>query len=228
MDLKAFVFDIDGTICDYNGLLSLEAVHSIRWLKKLGYHVLLASGRGPWDTYYLGVFLGCSKVAVCENGGILMTSPSDMKIFGDKTRCLEAYDLLCKHFDVRVKPVSARLTEVILLRTFDVNEGQRILDDAQIPVTIGDSKFALHLTKKGINKSVGLLEALSFLGVKPSQTAVIGDSETDLPMFEVCTYSAAVGNASQAVKSKASYVCREEIGNGSVEAVSHIMSKFGK
>ena len=157
-----------------------------------------------------------------------MTSPTDMKIFGDKTRCLEAYDLLCKHFDVRIKPVSARLTEVILLRTFDVDAAQRILDDAQIPVTIGDSKFALHLTKSGINKSVGLVEALSFLGVKPSQTAVIGDSETDLPMFEMCAYSAAVANASETVKSKASYVCREEIGNGSVEAVSHIMSKFGK
>jgi phosphoglycolate phosphatase len=228
LDLKALVFDIDGTICDYNGLLSLEAVHSIRWVRKLGYHVILASGRGPWDTYYLGVFLGCSKVAVCENGGILMTSPTDMKIFGDKTRCLEAYDLLCKHFDVRVKSVSARLTEVILLRTFDANAGQRIIDEAHIPVTIGDSKFALHLTKKGINKSVALNEALSFLGVKPSQTAVIGDSETDVPMFELCAYSAAVANASQAVKSKASYVCRQEIGDGSVEAISHIVSNFGK
>jgi phosphoglycolate phosphatase len=228
LDLRAFVFDIDGTICDYDGLLSLEAVHSIRWLRKLGYHVLLASGRGPWDTYYLGVFLGCSKVAVCENGGVLMTSPTDMKIFGDKTRSLEAYDILCKHFDVRIKPVSARLTEVVLLRTFEGADGQRILDENGIPVTINDSKFALHLTKKGINKSVALAEALTFLDVKPDQVAVIGDSETDLPMFELCAYSVAVGNASQAVKSKANYACKEEIGSGSVEAVAHIIDVFGK
>jgi hypothetical protein len=228
LDLKAFVFDIDGTICDFDGLLSLEATHSIRWLRKLGYHVILASGRGPWDTYYLGVFLGCSQVVVCENGGILMTSPTDMKIYGDKNVSLEAYDALAKHFDVRIKPVSARLTEVVLLRTFDPTEGQKVLDEMQIPVTINDSKFALHLTKRGINKSLGLAEALSFLSVKPNQTAVIGDSETDLPMFELCGYSAAVGNAPQTVKSKASYVCKEEIGNGSVEAVSHILGTFGK
>ena len=228
MDLRAFVFDIDGTICDNDGLLSLEAVHSIRWLRKLGFHVVLASGRGPWDTYYLGIYLGCSRVAVCENGGILMTSPTEMKIFGDKTKCLEAYDVLCKNLDVKIKPVSARLTEVVLLRTFEASQGQKILNENNVPVTINDSNFALHLTKKGINKSVALSDALAFLGVKPEQTAAIGDSETDLPMFELCAYSAAVGNASQAVKSKARYVCKEEIGSGAVEAVSHIMNEFGK
>lgn len=228
MELKAFVFDIDGTICDFDGVLSLEAAHSIRWLRKLGYHVILASGRGPWDTYYLGVFLGCSKVAVCENGGVLMISPTDLKLLGDKTVSLEAYDALSKKFDVRIKPVSARLTEVVLLRTFDAAEGQKVLDDMQIPVTINDSKFALHLTKKGINKGQGLLEILSFLGASPKETAVIGDSETDLSMFEICGYSAAVGNAPLEVKSRANYVCSEELGNGAVEAVSHIIDKLSK
>lgn len=228
MKLKAFVFDIDGTICDYDGLLSLEAVHSIRWLRSTGYDAILSSGRGPWDTYYLGVFIGCSKVAICENGGIVMTSPSDMKIFGDKTMGLEAYDLLSKKFDVRVKPVSARLTEVVLLRTFEPSEGQKLLDEHNIPVTINDSKFALHLTKKGIDKSVGLREGLKFLGIKPEEVAVVGDSETDLPMFEMCGYSAAVGNAPDVVKEKADYVCKEEIGNGAVEATSHIVRELGR
>ena len=157
-----------------------------------------------------------------------MTSPTEMKIFGDKTKCLEAYDVLCKNFDVKIKPVSARLTEVVLLRTFEASRGQNILNENNVPVTINDSNFALHLTKKGINKSVALLDALTFLEVKPEQTAVIGDSETDLPMFALCAYSAAVGNAPQAVKSMASYVCKEEIGAGSVEAVSHIMNEFGR
>jgi phosphoglycolate phosphatase len=224
MEVEAFVFDIDGTICDYDGLLNLEAAHSIRWLRSLGYPVILSSGRGPWDTYYLGVFLGCSPVAVCENGGLLMTSPSDLTIYGDKTASLEAYDILCKNIeDVKVKPVSARLTEVVLLRTFDANKGQKILDDAKIPVTINDSKFALHLTKRGINKGLTLMFALKSMKINPNKVAVIGDSDTDVPMFESCGYSAAVGNAPDNVKSKASYACKNEIGDGAVEAVSYIM-----
>lgn len=227
MDLKAFVFDIDGTICDYDGLLNLESAHSIRWLRKQGYDVLLASGRGPWDTYYLGVFLGCSKIAVCENGGVLMTSPTDITLYSDKTESLMAYDLLCKHFkDVKVKPVSARLTEVVLLRTFDPIEGQKILDEHHIPIQINDSKFALHLTKKGVSKGATLREALKRLGILPGHTAVIGDSETDISMFETCGYSAAVANASSEVKSKASYVCRLGLGDGAVEAVAHFVDKI--
>lgn len=226
LQIKAFVFDIDGTICNYDGLLNLEAAHSISWLRNLGYPVLLSSGRGPWDTFYLGVFLGCTPVAVCENGGVLMTSPSDIKIYGDKTVSLEAYDALCKNIpDVKVKPVSVRLTEVVLLRTFEASLGQKILDERGIKVTINDSKFALHLTKSGINKGLTLLEALETLGIDPKRVAVIGDSDTDVPMFEVCGYSAAVGNATNEVKSKANYVCKEEIGEGAVEAVSHIVKE---
>lgn len=226
MDLKAFVFDIDGTLCDYDGLLNLEAAHSIRWLRKQGYEVILASGRGPWDTFYLGVFLGTSKAAVCENGGVLMTSPTDMTLYSDKTVSLEAYDVLCKHFpDVRVKSVSARLTEVVLLRTFDAAEGQRVLDEQKLPIVINDSKFAFHLTKKGINKGLALVECLKKLGVSPESTVVVGDSDTDVPMFRMCGYSAAVANAEESVKSSAKYVCKKEIGDGAVEAISHVISE---
>ena len=222
MTYKAFVLDIDGTICDYDGILNLEAVHSIRWLRSLGYEVLLASGRGPWDTFYLEVYAGCTKVAVCENGGVLMTSPTDIKLYTDKSRSLEAYELLCENIgDVRVKPVSARLTEVVLLRTFDPKQGQILLDNAGIPVTIHDSKFALHLSHSGIDKSIGLSEGLKYLGIEPNEVIVVGDSETDLPMFNMCGYSIAVSNASEDVKAKAKYACKRPIGDGVVEGIEY-------
>lgn len=153
-----------------------------------------------------------------------MTSPSDIAVFGDKTVSLQAYDLLCKHIEeVKVKPVSARLTEVVLLRTFEASIGQKILDAGNIPVTINDSKFALHLTKTGINKGLTLIRALSFLNLDPKQVAVVGDSDTDLSMFEVCGFSAAVSNAPDNVKSEASYICKSEMGDGAVEAVAHVV-----
>ncbi len=224
---KAFVFDVDGTICDYDGQLSLEAAHSIRWLRSLGYEVLLASGRGPWDNFYLGVFLGCTEVAVCENGGVLMTSPSDLKLFTDKSRSLEAYDLLSRNFEnVRIKPVSPRMTEVVLLRTFDPKLGQEVLDKNGVPVRINDSKFALHLTRRGIDKSLALSEGLQTLGISPEEVIVVGDSEIDVPMFRLCGYGIAVGNATQEAKSEADHVCESAIGDGAVEAVAYAADKL--
>jgi len=224
---KAFVFDVDGTLCDYEGKLNLEAAHSVRWLRSLGYEVLLASGRGPWDNYYLGVYLGCTKIAVCENGGVLMTSPSDFKLYTDKSKSLEAYDVLSRKFsETKIKPVSARLTEVVLLRTIDPVEAQKELDANKIPVTINDSKFALHLTRKGIDKSIALKEALRYLELSPEHVIAVGDSETDVPMFDLCGYDIAVGNASDGVKSKVDYVCKEEMGDGAVEAIRHCSEKF--
>jgi phosphoglycolate phosphatase len=151
-----------------------------------------------------------------------------MKIYGDKSPGLMAYDILSRNFDVKIKPVSARLTEVVLLRTFDPASGQRILDQNRVPVTINDSKFALHLTKKGIDKSTALRDAFRYLNLNPTEVAVVGDSETDLPMFEICGFSAAVGNAPEEVKSKASYACKKELGEGAVEAISHILSELRK
>ncbi len=156
-----------------------------------------------------------------------MVSPSDLKLFSDKSKSLEAYELLCKKIkDVRVKPVSARLTEVVLLRTFYPQIGQKFIDEAEMPIDIGDSRFALHLTKKGITKGKTLKHALEFLKIEPEDVSVIGDSETDLSMFELCGYSAAVGNASEGVKSKADYVCKNEIGDGVVEAIQYITDRY--
>jgi hydroxymethylpyrimidine pyrophosphatase-like HAD family hydrolase len=153
-----------------------------------------------------------------------MTSPSDFKIFSDKSQSLEAYDLLSKNFpDVKVKPVSARLTEVVLLRTFDRLAGQKFLDQISLPIDILDSKFAYHLTRKGITKGASLKIVLDQLQIPPEETVVIGDSETDVSMFQLCGLSAAVGNAADEVKSKATYLCKEEMGFGAVEAIEHFM-----
>ncbi len=156
-----------------------------------------------------------------------MTSPSDFRLYSDKSKSLEAYDILSSKFqEVKVKPVSARLTEVVLLRTFDSNQGQKILDEASVPIKILDSKFAYHLTRKGISKGGALKDALEILEISPDETIVIGDSDTDVSMFDLCGYSAAVANATDEVKSKVDYICKQEIGDGAVEAVEHVVKEF--
>ena len=229
MDIKGFAVDVDGTITEDGGVISLDAAYALRWLEKMSYRVILVSGRSAWEALALSIYLGTTKVVVGENGGVVATSPLDMTLLADISHSLMAYDYLSKKIsNVKKKLVFPRFTEVVLERTFDLNEGRRVLDESGLPVTINDSKYGYHLTHKSVNKAVGLKVAVKHLGIDTSQIVAIGDSEIDIPMFMVCGYSIALGNAPISLKEKASFFVNSSMGNGLVEAVQHVTEKFMK
>jgi phosphoglycolate phosphatase len=119
-----------------------------------------------------------------------------------------------------------RITEVVLCRTFDIEQGQRILDDNKLDLCLTDSKYAFHINEKGIDKSVGLKKALSILDIDPANVVAIGDSETDIPMFNMCGYSIALNHAGKNVKASAKYVVNGRQGEGAVEAIEFIVFTF--
>lgn len=226
LKLRALAVDVDGTITENGGSLNLDAVSALRWMEKLGVRVVLASGRGAWEMYALAVYAGTTRVVVGENGGVVAVSPVDMALLSDKSRCLEAYEVLSKELgELVLRPVIPRFTEVVLERTFDVEKGREVLRRHGLPVAINDSKYAYHLTKEGVNKGTGLKVALQHLSIKPAETVAVGDSETDVPMFELCGYSIALANAPENVKKKASYVAEHGLGRGLVEGLQHAASK---
>ena len=71
-----------------------------------------------------------------------------------------------------------------------------------------------------------LKEALKTLKAGPEETVAIGDSETDIPMFEACGHSIALGHADDAVKQKAAHVVRGREGAGLVEAIDHVALNY--
>jgi phosphoglycolate phosphatase (TIGR01487 family) len=171
----------------------------------------------------LSNFLGLSKPVICENGGVVAASPSEMMLLTDKGESLRAYDLLSRRIDgVKLKQVFPRLTEVVLLCSFDVRVGQHILDENSVPVRINDSGYAYHLNHKSVDKGKGLKLAVEQLNIPLSQTISIGDSITDESMFKLCGYSIAVANAPQSIKKKVNYVTEKINGEGVAEAVQHI------
>lgn len=179
--------------------------------------------------YALAIYAGTTKVVVTENGGAVAVSPVDIALLSDKSLSIEAYEILSKEIsELKLRPVLPRLTEVILERNFDVEKGRKILEKHGLPVYLNDSKYAYHLTKKGINKATGLKVALRYLNIDPSETIAIGDSETDLPMFDLCAYGIALANAPQSVRDKADHVVEQGTGTGAVAAVQHIAEKFLK
>jgi len=125
-----------------------------------------------------------------------------------------------------MKPVFNRLTEVVLSRTFDIREGSKILEENNLNLSLSDSKYAYHINEKGVNKGVGLLEALKILNLDPQETVAIGDSETDLPLFDLCGCSIALNHAEDTVKSRATHVVRGTEGRGLVDAIDLVAFNY--
>jgi len=228
MKVKAFAIDIDGTLTENGGgMLHLGSLSMLRTIEKLGYRVIFVTGRSSIEAYVLSVFAGTTKIAVGENGGVVTTSPQDHKLLADKSYSESAYEFLTARIkNVKIKPVFPRLTEIVLERTFDIATAAQVLKDSKLPVIITDSMYAYHLNHESINKSVGFRVALDMVNVKPEESVAIGDSETDVPLFDACGYSIALGNSSNEVKASAEHTVNGQNGNGLVEALDHVAYNF--
>ncbi|HZB64738.1 MAG TPA: phosphoglycolate phosphatase [Nitrososphaeraceae archaeon] len=229
--IKAFAIDIDGTLTENGGgIIHLPAVQNLRTLEKLGYRIIYVTGRSSVEAYILSVFTGTTKIAVGENGGVVTLSPSEHIILGNKEECIKGYRILTRKLEnVKLKNVFDRMTEVVLERTFNIELGKQILQEDNLGVELHDSQYSFHINNRGINKATGLAKALDILKIKPSETVTIGDSETDIPLFQFCAFGIALNHADDIVKSKANYVVSQNSGKGLVEALDYIaLNFFGK
>ncbi|MDQ4050629.1 MAG: phosphoglycolate phosphatase [Thermoproteota archaeon] len=226
--LKVFAVDIDGTLTENGGgMVHLAALAKLRYLEKMGYNVIYVTGRSSIEAYVLAVFGGTTRIAVGENGGVITIAPQEHRLLASREKCMQGYEILKKNLDgVKMKPVFPRMSEVVLLRTFDIKEGQKILDEYHLTLYLSDSKYAFHINEKGINKAYGLKEALSVLKVEPDQVVAIGDSETDIPMYDICGCSIALDHADDNVKAQADHVVAGREGAGLVEAIDFVAFKY--
>ena len=228
LNIKAFAVDIDGTLTENgNGMVYLPAVSKMRFLEKIGYRVFFVTGRSSIEAYVLSVFLGVTRVAIGENGGVVSKGPSDHTILGNKDLCLKGYEILKKSIsNVDTKPVFPRLSEVVLQRTFDIEEGKKIFKEKGLKLDLVDSKYAFHINEAGVNKAKGLNLALEFLHIEPNEVVAIGDSETDVPVFGNCGLSIALGHSDDEVKAHADHVVSGKEGVGLCDAIDYVSLNY--
>ncbi len=69
---------------------------------------------------------------------------------------------------------------------------------------------------------------MKMLSVTKDDVIAIGDSETDIPLFQIAKTSVALGNASDEVKSKATLEVRGPSGDGLIEALDNLSPKFSE
>ena len=227
---KIFAVDIDGTITENGGgRIHLDALSALRYLTNLGHKVIFVSGRSSVEGYLLATFGGTTKIAVGENGGCITQGPNDHILLGDIQVCKKAYEVIRSNIqNVQEKHVFPRMTEIVLERTFDLNVGKEIIKKNCLDVILSDSQYAFHINSHNINKGTGFERVMKLYSMNKKDVIAIGDSETDIPLFDVANTSVALGNASEMVKSKASVTVQNPAGDGVVEALDIVLGQLNK
>ena len=230
MKKKTFAVDIDGTITENGGgRIHLDALEALRRLTNMGHDVIYVTGRSSVEAYLLSVFGGTRKIAVGENGGCIALDVDDPILLGNIDECNRAFELINSNInDVHKKPVFPRLTEVVLERTFDMNDARKILFENNIDVELSDSQYAIHINSKGIDKGTGFTELMKKFNILFDDVIAIGDSATDVPLFKVAKTSIALGNASDAVRSEATMTVSGCSGDGVLEALDKLAPKLSE
>ena len=228
LNKKTFAVDIDGTIT-LNGMgsIHLEALSKLRSLKDDGHNVILVTGRSSVEGYLLSLFGGLTHLAVGENGGcITFGDKIQHKLFGNKGECVHALATIQTRLDAEIKekPVFPRMTEIVLERTFEIEQAQKIIDENNLNVSLTDSGYAYHINSKGVDKGSGFLEALKILEVDMNDAIAIGDSETDVPLFKVIKNNIAVSNSTENLKKLAKIITTKKSGEGVLEGLDMMVS----
>jgi len=230
MKKKTFAVDIDGTITENGGgRIHLDALEALRRLTNMGHDVIYVTGRSSVEAYLLSVFGGTRKIAVGENGGCIALDTDNHILLGNIEECNNAFELIKNNVKgVQKKPVFPRLTEVVLERTFDIDDARKILSQNNIDVKLSDSQYAIHINSKGIDKGTGFTELMKKFNILKDDVIAIGDSATDIPLFQVAKTSVALGNASNAVRSEATMTVSGCSGDGVLEALDKLAPKLSE
>jgi hydroxymethylpyrimidine pyrophosphatase-like HAD family hydrolase len=153
----------------------------------------------------------------------------DHILLGNIEECNKAFELIKNSIDgVEKKPVFPRLTEVVLERTFDLDDARKILSEHDLDVNLSDSQYAIHINSKGIDKGTGFTELMKKFNIMKDDVIAIGDSATDVPLFKVAKTSIALGNASDLVRSEATMTVSASSGDGVLEALDKLAPKFSE
>jgi len=221
--IRALAVDIDGTLTDEKRVLCPTAVEAVR---KPKVPIILTTGNTHCFTRAVSVMLGTPRIFVAENGGVVSHSEEDMEILADLSICESAFREMSRVFPLqRYNSARYRFTDIALQRNFDVEKASRYAEAHGLPVDLIDTAFAVHIKDKRVNKGTGLERVAERMQIDLADFAAIGDSGSDLCMFALAGFRAAVGNASPELKAVSDYVAKAKYGEGFAEIIDHMIEK---
>lgn len=114
-------------------------------------------------------------------------------------------------------------TAFILKSYQDYLDAKEEFKDLVVDTWGGKGELALYGAVRcgGVDKKTSIQMLLDYMKVSKEETIAFGDGLVDIPMFEVCGSSVAMGNATEQVKKAATYVTDDVDRDGMEKALRH-------
>ena len=227
--------DVDGTLTPGGDSIGTIVSDAVRRLEEQGIIVGLISGRTLRNLESLALQLGISGPVIAENGGVAKLKPNGELVDLGYSRqpALKALEKLKTLFPDHInerEDNKDRLVDVVFWsQGIPAEELRRYLEDAQLL----DSGYIFHLIQKGVSKGRTLMRLLGRIGdasLSPAEVWVIGDSTTDLSLFELFPNSVFIPNPRLSIEDKqvlqdgTKYASEHPYGEGFSEVALHILN----
>jgi len=218
------VVDVDGTLTDAQRRLDVRVFPVLRaWPAP----VIVATGKALPYPVALCDFLATPVLVVAENGGVVVSGPTDaLHVAGDR----EAANAVTRDYRARGHDLGWgdidlanrwRESELIVRRDRPLAPLEELAREHGLAVV--DTGFAYHVKSTDFTKGTGLAWLAEELDRSPSAFAAVGDSDNDVSVFERVGKAIAVDNGSEAAKDAADHVTAGAYGDGFLEAVAWLI-----
>ena len=115
-------------------------------------------------------------------------------------------------------------TAFVLKSYQDFLDAKEEFEDLTVDTWGGKGELALYgaVRSKGFDKQNAIIKLLEYAKADPKDAIAFGDGVVDIPMFKVCGYSVAMGNANDEVKNAASCVTDDVDADGLYNAFKEL------
>ena len=236
--IRLVMTDVDGTLVSSGDSVSPAVAGAISNLQEQGISVGFVSGRTLPRLVSMALYLGIGGPIIAENGGVARLSADGefVDLGYSRQPAFEALEKLKRLFPdaISEREDNKDRTVDVVIRSQGVTpeELRRHLGGTQLL----DSGYILHLMQEGISKGNTLLKLLEKIedgSLSPREVMVIGDSLTDISLFELFPYSVLIINPRlpveqrELMQERAQYVSSLPFDEGFVEVASHIVRTRG-
>lgn len=203
---RLLIFDLDGTLCPYNGPMTTEDIEALRQLEREGYKIAVCSGK---PVYYLCGFMRqvglVEPILAGENGSMIqfgIVMPNDRRFrypVSDRAKAQIArvkarIDEIYQEPDVWYQPNDVELTPFVREEgMLDViAEAINDLDLSELNVYRFFDCF--DFVPNNISKGNSVKYMAELVGVDMADVIVFGDADNDVSMFDVAGVSVKIGD----------------------------------